>query len=69
MKLTTKAKKKLDGSNKAKARLCAEFDSSYDTVQRWIRENEDDSKLTTVKAVKILEEEIGLPQTEILTNE
>lgn len=67
MKLTRKAKEKLNKNNGAKAKLCAAFDSSYDTIQRWIRDNEEDSKLTTMKALSIIETEIGLTQNEILT--
>lgn len=66
MKLTKKAQKVVDKNKALKALLCAEFDSNYDTMQRWVRENKEDSKLTTVKAVTIIEKETGLKQDEIL---
>lgn len=67
MKLANKAKKLLNENNAAKARLCAAFDASYDTVQRWIRKNDNDSKLTTLKAVRIISEEIRMPEDQILS--
>jgi hypothetical protein len=53
-------------SNKAKARLCYEFDVSAQTVARWLC-NYPDSELTRAKAIKIIAEELNIPEESILT--
>jgi len=69
MKLTKAARKKLMKDNVTRAMLCAAFDASYDSVQRWARENKKDNKLTTMTALPILKKGLGLKQEEILTAE
>lgn len=43
---------KMSDSNKLKAKMCEEFDKSYDTIQRWI--NGNDIMLTTIDSLKII---------------
>lgn len=69
MQITKKAIKLIDDSSGLKVKLCVAFDATYDTMQRWVRENKKDGKLTTIKAITIIEESIGLTQTEILDTE
>ena len=65
MKLTKKAIKKIL-ENDTRAFLCTKLDVSYHTLQRWIRDNEPDGKLTTVSALEIIKKQTGLTQEEIL---
>lgn len=51
-------------NNTLKARLCAEFDKSYDTIQRWI--NTNDVMLTTIDALKIIYDELGIEMNKAL---
>ena len=65
MKLTKKAIQKiLEGDTRAF--LCTGLNCSYHTMNRWIRDNEADGKLTTATALKIIEERTGLSSSEIL---
>lgn len=65
MKLTKIAIEKiLEGDTRAF--LCSGLDVSYHTLQRWIRDNEADGKLTTASALEIIKKQTGLKQSEIL---
>lgn len=66
MKLTKKALGIVSKDNGIKAKLCATLDASYFTMQRWLNENKDDSRLTTVAAINLIKEETGLTQEEII---
>lgn len=58
----------LDTINKnmvCKNRLALEMDKSQYTIQRWI--NTNDEMLTTASALKVIREETGLSDDEILT--
>lgn len=54
---------------RTKTRIALEFNCSFATVDRWIRKNEANSQLTTVKALEIIKEETGLSDQEILEEE
>lgn len=49
----------------AKNRLQSELEKSYLTVQRWLKEN--NTKLTTAHAMKIISEETGIPYENLLS--
>lgn len=67
MKLSTKA---ISGfSVRAKNRLALELNCSVQTVERWIKENEENGKLTTAKAIQVIGEETGLDDSQILEEE
>lgn len=53
-------------SVRAKNRLALELDCSVQTVERWIKENEDNGNLTKATALQVIGEETGLDQSEIL---
>lgn len=57
---------KLKSNIRAKAALSYEFNKHQTTVERWIDSNENDSALTTPPALRIISEELGIPQSEIL---
>ena len=64
MKLTQKA---IDAITvRTKNRIALEMDCSVPTVDRWIKENEDNGDLTKAKVVEIIVEETGLRQQQIL---
>jgi hypothetical protein len=64
MKLTTGA---LGGITlRAKNRIALELDCSVQTVERWMKENENNGNLTKAKAVSIISEETGLNEQDIL---
>ena len=44
---------------RTKNRLALAMNCSVQTIERWIKENEDNGKLTTVTAVQIIKEETG----------
>lgn len=50
-----------------RGRLCADLGKSYPTVQRWVEENH--TMLTTAAALRIISEEMGLTNDEILEEE
>lgn len=64
MKITDKAKKAM--TPKTKARLALALNCSIYTVDRWIKDNEENGDLTKASAVQIIKEETGLNQDEIL---
>jgi len=66
MKLNDDVIRQVKYSNTAKARLMYEFDVSLQTSLRWL-ENEPDGDLTKVKAIRLLAEELKVPEETILT--
>jgi len=66
IRLTDTAIEAVKKSLDAKNRLQYELKISYLTVQRWLRNN--DPKLTTAHALKIISEETKLSETDLLRN-
>lgn len=66
MKLTQKAIDALKSNKRARARLQLDMDKSEYTVNRWISENDHNGSLTTAAALKVIREETGLDDGEIL---
>lgn len=64
MRLSEKAISLL--TTKAKNRIAMDMDCSVFTVERWIKDNEDNGDLTKAKSLQIISEETGLPMEEIL---
>lgn len=64
MKLSIRAIKSI--ITRTKNRLALELDCSVQTVDRWIRENEDNGSLTKAIAVRVISEETGLDESQIL---
>jgi hypothetical protein len=54
----------IKGSNRIKCKLALVFNKSYQTIENWA--NKKDPLLTTPDAVRIISEETGLNETEIL---
>jgi len=67
MRLSNEAISGIKGNNHLQARLMTEFDVSWNTVNRWVGENKVDGELTRVRAVKILANELSMPEEKILT--
>lgn len=67
MRLTQKAKNAI--TIRTRNRIALEMDCSVPTVDRWIKENEDNGDLTKAKPLQILREETGLTDAEILEEE
>lgn len=67
MKLTQKAITKLKRNKRARARLQLELDKSEYTINKYIQENDDN--LTKAAALKVIREETGLKDKEILEEE
>lgn len=66
MKISKKAIEAILGSREAKREITYQMEVSYPTLYRWINENQEDGKLTTVTALRIIEETTGLDENEIL---
>lgn len=66
MKLTQHAKEAVKNNKRARARLQLILDKSEYTINRYIQDNEENSMLTTAAALKVIREETGLADTEIL---
>jgi transposase-like protein len=67
MKVSKIAILALRGTEKeSKERLAAALGASANSVYRWINENEDNGELTKATAVKVIAEETGLKEEEIL---
>jgi hypothetical protein len=64
MKLSEKALHAM--TVRARNRIALELDCSVPTVDRWIKENEDNGDLTKALAVQIISEETGISPEEIL---
>jgi len=69
MKLSNEAIIGIRCSNVAQARLMTEFDVSWNTVYRWARENAIDGELTKVRVVRLLAEELKMPEDAILIDD
>lgn len=67
MKLSAESIKSL--TTRTKNRLALELDCSVQTIDRWIRENEGNGDLTKAAALKVIREETGLSDQEILEEE
>lgn len=67
MKLTAAAINAL--TVRTRNRLALELDCSVPTVDRWVKDNEENGKLTTAKAVQVISEETGLKPSKILEEE
>jgi transposase len=67
MKLTKIALLALRGAKDSKRKLAEALDVSEATVYRWISENND--SLTKAAALKVIREETGLTDAEILETE
>lgn len=59
----------MKGNSRVKNRLALEMNTSVYSVDRWIKENEPNGRLTTVRAVQIIAEEADLSESEILEAE
>jgi hypothetical protein len=68
MKVNTEIINLVKSSNRAKARLSYEFDVSPQTVSRWL-DNEPDGELTKARAVKIIADELAIPEETVLTEQ
>lgn len=66
MKLTKKSKEIIDNDSALKVLLCIAFKKSYDTIQRWIRNNTEDGPLTTTKALYIIEKHTSIDKQMLL---
>lgn len=64
MKLTQKAVEAIKNNKRARARLQLDLDKSEYTINKYIAEN--DIMLTTAQALKVIREETGLEDSEIL---
>ena len=64
MKLSDSAISKI--SVRTKNRLALELNCSVQTIERWIKLNEDNGNLTKTTALQVIGEETGLDQSEIL---
>lgn len=67
MKLKATVLATLRRTKEAKNRLAFELNLSSYTIEKWIRENDD--SLTKAAAMKIIREELGLTDSEILEEE
>lgn len=64
MKITATALSKI--TVRTKNLLALAFDCSVPTVERWIKDNDENGDLTKAKAVQIISEETDLPESDIL---
>lgn len=64
MKLSQSAIQKINV--RAKNRLALELGCSVQTIERWIKNNDDNGDLTKATALQVIGEETGLDQSEIL---
>jgi len=64
IRLTNDAIEAVKKSLPAKNRLQFELQKSYLTIQRWLKEN--NPALTTAHALKIISEETGMDQSDLL---
>ena len=51
---------------RTKNRLALEFDCSVPTIDRWIKDNDENGDLTKARAIQIISEETELSDSEIL---
>lgn len=64
MQLSDTAKKETYDSNRAKGALCILFDRHMKTIEEWIKD--DNKKLCTPAAVKLIKRHTGLSDIEIV---
>lgn len=64
MRIKKEVLKKIADHPGIRGRLCATLNKSYPTIQRWVEDN--DEGLTMAAAVKIIREELGLTDSQIL---
>lgn len=64
MKISDKALTAI--TTKAKNRIALAMDCSVYTVDRWIKDNDEDGDLTKATIVAIISEETDLPENKIL---
>lgn len=67
MYLTQLAADVISKNVRCKNRLALELDCSVDTVERWLSENKVNNDLTKVTALKVINEETGLSQNDVLS--
>lgn len=65
IRLTDTAIEAVKKNLSAKNRLQFELEISFMTIQRWLKEN--NTKLTTAHALKIISEETGISQSDLLS--
>jgi hypothetical protein len=66
MKLTLKAIDAIKNNKRVRARLQLELDKSEFTINRYIADNDSNGMLTTAAALKVIREETGLNDSQIL---
>lgn len=66
MKLTEEALKAIRASGPCKRELIHKLETSNTSLYRWLDENEENGKLTTVLAVNIISEHCSMTQDQIL---
>lgn len=66
MKLTTDAKNLINGSPACQAELAGLLDVSLYSIQKYVRDNEENNRLTTVAALTVIKKHTKLKQSEIL---
>lgn len=64
MKLKKEVLAKIKNSTGIRGRICAETGKSFSTVQRWVAKN--DEGLTLAASLKVIREELGLTDKQIL---
>lgn len=69
MKLSKIAVLAIRGSRDCKVRLSKEMQVNLNSIFRWLSENADNGDLTKALAVKIIEQETGLQDHQILESE
>lgn len=66
MKLSQKAIESIKNNKRVRARLQLDLDKSEFTINRYISDNEENGMLTTAAALKVIREETGLNDLDIL---
>lgn len=69
MILTTTAIELIKSDTQLKRELTYQLEISYQTLMRWLTENESDGPATRVKFINIVSESTGLTQDQILESE
>lgn len=64
MKIKAKVLEKISESNQVRGRLQVELNKSSFTIHKWIKENDDN--LTKAEVLRIIREELGLTDNQIL---
>lgn len=68
MKISKSLIKKIKANPKCIGTLAQEMSVHIDTVERWLKNNQEDGKLTTHSALKILSKEMNVSQDELLAS-